>query len=542
MSEGSIEKSVSGVIENALPLTDPEPPPNVADPAGAPGISVDGYWKQNTTYRAAIARMTTVCERPLSVAIFLAIVTILIRIPFMSSQIFHTDSLGYVSGAFYTWTAHPPGFIGYTVLGRLVNYLFDDINRSFVVLGIAGSALSVSMVYLLGVEMLGFKRGLSAALLMMTSVDAFYFSEVALSYSLEGGMATTVAYFAWKSIRTGKWQWFLFCTITLALGGSVRQTTLAFLLPLWIYAGWSSRLGVRQLIVCSAVLTIVVSAWMYPNAHFVSKYWEKGERGFLSSVYNLQIVMRQWYDTSLLIEKPEYTEKVEKFHWPFVEVVVASKNYFFPPADSAPIEIRRASNINALKVILYQICKLLFYMAYALGLAAFPLLLVAAGRKYSSNLGGPTAVFLGFWLAPALLFFIFGHFGSWGYLLLLLGGLVLIASNYLANFIQARVNSTQVFNIAMIVSILVICSANLVGFLLLKPLPHSSDRNKLLNVAIFQYSAKAIEFGYATARSAVFHKDYRQLPYDCVSDDCLVELFPEAFGFDPATPLMKPGR
>ncbi len=94
----------------------------------------------------------------------------------------------------------------------------------------------------------------------------------------------------------------------------------------------------------------------------------------------------------------------------------------------------------------------------------------------------------------------------------------------------------------MIVSILVICSASLVSFLLLKPLPHSSDRNKLLNVAIFQYSAKAIEFGYATARSAVFHKDYRQLPYDCVSDDCLVELLPEAFGFDPATPLMKPGR
>jgi len=262
-----------------------------------------------------------------------------------------------------------------------------------------------------------------------TSVGAYYFSEVALSYALEGGIATTVAYSAWKSIKTGKWQWLLFCTIIFALGGSVRQTTLAFLLPLWVYAVWSSRTGFRPFVAYFAVLMVVVSAWMYPNAHFIAKYWEKGERGYLSSVYNLQIVMQQWYDTTKVMEKSEYTEKVEKFHWPVVEIVVASKNYFFPPADSAPIEIRQASNINALKVILYQFCKLLFYLTFALGLATFPLLLVFAGRQYSSSLGRQKAEFLGFWLIPALLFFIFGHFGSWGYLLLLMGGPSLIASN-----------------------------------------------------------------------------------------------------------------
>lgn len=492
--------------------------------------------------RVVAIGMAKLNTHPLLVASILATVTVLIRIPFMSSHIFHTDSLGYVSGAFYTWTAHPPGFIGYTVLGRLVNYLLDDINRSFVVLGIAGSALSVSMTYLLGAEMFDFRRGLVAALLMLTSVGAYYFSEVALSYALEGGIATTVAYSAWKSIKTGKWQWLLFCTIIFALGGSVRQTTLVFLLPLWVYAVWSSRTGFRPFVAYFAVLMVVVSAWMYPNAHFIAKYWEKGERGFLSSVYNLQIVMQQWYDTTKVIEKPEYTEKVEKFHWPFVEIVVASKNYFFPPADSAPIEIRQASNINAVKVILYQFCKLLFYLAFALGLATFPLLLAFAGRQYSSSLGRQKAEFLGFWLIPALLFFIFGHFGSWGYLLLLMGGPLLIASNFLVTFIQAKAGRLTAFNSALTVSVLVICSANVAAFLLLEPLPHSSDRNKLLNVAIFQYTAKAIADGYATARSTVFNEDFRQLPYDCVSDDCLVEMLPEAFGFDPGTSLMKPVR
>ncbi|MGB5707423.1 MAG: glycosyltransferase family 39 protein [Arenicellales bacterium] len=458
----------------------------------------------------------------------------------MSDEIFHTDSLGYVCGAFYTWTSHPPGFIGFNVLGRYLNYLFDDINQSFVVLSIAGSALSVSMVYLLGTDMFGRKTGLVASLFMLTSVNSYYFSEVALSYSLEGGLATSIAYLAWKAIKSRKWQWLLICTIVLSLGGSVRQTTLAFLFPLWIYTVWPQRIGLKQFLIQLSVLVIVTGAWLYPNSHFITKYWERGERGYLSSLYNLQIVMQQWYDTSKIVGKTKYTEKVEKFHWPFVEIMVASRNFFFPPDELAPIEIRRASNINAMKVILYQFCKLLLYLVFATGLATLPLLLIFWGRRYTKELGKHKALFLGLWILPAASFFIFGHFGSWGYLLLLLGGVLLIASNCLVEFVRQMLLNSAAEGKVLALSILIICGANLMGFLGLEPLPHSTDRNKLLNVAILQYTATGIRNSYAVARSSVFRPDYRQLPYDCVTDDCLVKSLPGQFGFDPATRLWRP--
>lgn len=474
------------------------------------------------------------------VAILLAAVTIILRIPFMSSEIFHTDSLGYVCGAFYTWTAHPPGFIGFNVLARYLNYLIDDINRSFVLLSIAGSALSVSMLFLLGTEIFDKKIGLGAALLMMTSINTSYFSEVALSYSLEGGIATCITYAAWKAIKTTELRWLIICTVALSLGGSVRQTTLVFLLPLWLYVVWPHRIGIKSFLSQAVLLCVISLLWLYPNSHFVSKYWEKGERGFLSSFYNLQVVMDQWYDSSLLLQKPIYTEKSAKFHWPFVELLVASKNLFVPPDDDARMEIKRASITNALKVIFYQFCKLLFYLVLSCGIATIAFLLLPVIYRHSTKIVVDKFVFFSLWTGPASVFFIFGHLGSWGYLLLYLGAVLLLASAVLAVYLRTRSITRMTANRAWMILILLICAVNMAWFHTLKPLPHGSDFNKLINVALLQYTANGIKHKYAVARSSVFKEDYRQLPYNCVTDECLTESLPSQFGFDPKTKLWRP--
>ena len=474
------------------------------------------------------------------VAILLAVITITLRIPFMSSEIFHTDSLGYVCGAFYTWTAHPPGFIGFNLLGRFLNYLIDDINRSFVLLSIAGSALSVSMLYLLGTEIFDKKIGLGAALLMMTSINTSYFSEVALSYALEGGIATFIAYTAWKAIKTKDLRWIIICTVALSLGGSVRQTTLVFLFPLWLYAVWPRRIGIRSFLSQTTLLCVISLLWLYPNSHFVSKYWEKGERGFLSSFYNLQVVMDQWYDSSLILQKPTYTEKSAKFHWPFVELLVASKNLIQPPNDDARIEIRRASASHALKVIFYQFCKLLFYLLLSCGIAAIAFVFAPVVYRHATNTDVDQIAFFGLWIGPATLFFVLGHLGSWGYLLLYLGALLLLASALLALYLRARAATGTAANRTWMTLILLICAVNLTWFHTLKPLPHASDLNKLINVALLQYTADGIKHKYAVARSSVFKEDHRQLPYNCVTDKCLTESLPSQFGFDPKTKLWRP--
>src|SRR5262245_21745613 len=75
------------------------------------------------------------------------------RIPFRSTQIFNGDSYGLAHGALFTWTAHPPGFIGYCTIVRLINYFFDDFNTSAVLFSIVSTAVATVLVFVLGSSM-----------------------------------------------------------------------------------------------------------------------------------------------------------------------------------------------------------------------------------------------------------------------------------------------------------------------------------------------------------------------------------------------------
>src|SRR5690349_24030540 len=103
-------------------------------------------------------------------AVALALASAAIRIPFRSTQIFRGDSYGLAMGALFTWTAHPPGFIGYCALVRLVNYLVGDVNTSFVVVNIAATAVATALTFAIGRFVFGRTEGLIAALFFATSL------------------------------------------------------------------------------------------------------------------------------------------------------------------------------------------------------------------------------------------------------------------------------------------------------------------------------------------------------------------------------------
>ncbi|MFL6247677.1 MAG: glycosyltransferase family 39 protein [Thermoanaerobaculia bacterium] len=463
----------------------------------------------------------------ITIALFLA--SALVRIPFRAHEIFHGDSYGLAAGVMYTLTAHPPGFIGYCALVRLAYYVAADVNLAFVIVNVIATGVATSLTYLLGRHMFDRRAGLIAAVLYATSLDTSYFAEVALSYAAEGAFATAAALTGWLSVKRRSFGWLLAHSAMLAIGGSVRQTTLAFLLPLWLWIVWRSVPRWWQRACALVVLVIVVWSWSVPNARRLAKYWDQADLSYFESVYKLQVAMSQYYD-STRFGAVEYEEAQPRFHWPLVELGVALWNKVSPPAADAPREVRTASASNALRMMRYQTAKLLFYGAIAVGLASI-FVLLAFLKRVRRTFDAERWIFLALWILPAALFFALNHLGAWGYLLIFLAALTVIAA-------QAIVTLTRR---PMVVTAM-LALVNVLVFLFMRPLPDTSERNRLMNIAVLQYGAPSIRMHYARARSSGFAKDPRQLPVDCVTDECLEKSLKKDFGLPADLAPVRPLR
>lgn len=466
------------------------------------------------------------------IACVLFVVSTLVRIPFRSHALFHGDSYGLATGVMFTLTAHPPGFIGYCALVRVAYLLCGDVNLAFVIVNILSTGLATAFAFILGRTMFDRRAGVIAAVLYATSLDASYFAETALSYAAEGAFATAAGLTAWLAVQRRSFGWLVAHSAILAVGGSVRQTTVAFLFPLWLYVMWRAVPRWRQRAVAALVFALVVWAWSVPNAHRLAKYWDKDTKvGYLESVYKLQVAMEQYYD-SAQFGKVSYEPKVARFHWPLVELGVAMWNSIHPPAPDAPIEVRSASASNALRMLRYQTAKLFFYLAVAMGLATL-FVLLAFLRRVRTSLDAERWLVLGLWVLPAALFFALNHLGAWGYLLIFLAALCALAARAITLLFPRRDAAIAT----------VLAAINVAAFLFMRPLPDTTQRNQLMNIALLQYGAPSIRAGYARARSSAFAKDPRQLSLDCVTDECLEKSIPEDFSLPkdlrPVRPLWE---
>jgi hypothetical protein len=156
---------------------------------------------------------------------------------------------------------HPPGYFLYIMLGRFINLYISDPNTVFVFISIFFSALTVVFVYSLGHEMFDKKTGLLAAAFALTSPNFWFHGEVALTYAAEAFFSIYFALVCWRVYR-GEHKYIWLSALILALSGGMRQNSIAFLFPLWLFS--VRGVPIRSIFAALGLTGFICMLWFVP--------------------------------------------------------------------------------------------------------------------------------------------------------------------------------------------------------------------------------------------------------------------------------------
>src|SRR2546427_7847101 len=175
----------------------------------------------------------------------LGILTVLSRLPYRARMLYNWDGVqfGRPVGEYdvVKHQPHPPGYILYVGLGRVVNAWLHDPTAAYVLLAVAFSGLTTCVVYLLARAVYDRATALAAASVLAVSPLFWFYGSVGLTYAGEALFASSVAYFAFRTLDGGEADAWL-AAAYLALAAGMRQSLLLLLLPMWLVA---CVLGVR---------------------------------------------------------------------------------------------------------------------------------------------------------------------------------------------------------------------------------------------------------------------------------------------------------
>jgi hypothetical protein len=307
---------------------------------------------------------------PLLAAIFTG--SLLLRLPFRSGSLVNWDSVNFALGTQAFDLAHhqphPPGYIGYVLLGAALNHITQDPVTSLTMLSIVAGALASVMLYLLGSQFMPRPYAAIAAVLFALSPLVWYYSEVPLTYSVEVALALAFLWTGYRARAGASFKFLIAATLLLALLGAVRQSGGFLLLPLWAYLVWAFPWRVRYQAL--AVLVLANLAWLAPLL------WMAG--GPIA-----------------------YFQESTKLTGAVV----------------TPLSIFALSVWGLLRNFTLVSAGILV----GINLALVPIV-IALRRGYNpiSRLSRPDRIFFALWIGPALLVYLLIHTGQLGYVLLLL--------------------------------------------------------------------------------------------------------------------------
>src|SRR2546428_445262 len=178
----------------------------------------------------------------------LSLLTIASRLPYRARLLYNWDAVQFALALreydVLKHQPHPPGYILYVVLGRIVNTWLDDPTAAYVALAVAFSGLTTFVVYYLARAVYDRTTALAAASLLAVSPLFWFYGSVGLTYAGEALFPSTVAYFAFRALNGSRSDAYL-AGWDLGVAGGMRQS-----LPvLWFLLWWT----LPSVIVCTLV-------------------------------------------------------------------------------------------------------------------------------------------------------------------------------------------------------------------------------------------------------------------------------------------------
>jgi hypothetical protein len=317
----------------------------------------------------------------LALALGLALVTLVSRWPYRARMLYNWDAVQFALALHEFDIAkhqpHPPGYLLYVALGRLLNASLADPTLAYVALAMLFSAGSTFVVYWLARRLYGRASAITAASLLAVSPLFWFYGSVGLTYAGEAFAALVVAWFAYGAL-TGHVPSLYWGALALGLTGGMRQSVLLLLLPLWLGSALIGIRSRRRVAIAGAILLVAVLAWLVPMLWLTG-----GPAAYVGA-------STQLYGSMLL-----------------------------------PTSVLGGS----LEVTLAQVRYLLESTLVGLG----PLGLAALALPAYSRRNGwhrPEWFLLG-WMVPPSIFYMLIHFGQAGYVLTFLPALVILLSHIL---------------------------------------------------------------------------------------------------------------
>jgi hypothetical protein len=204
----------------------------------------------------------------LLLAAALACLTVLSRLPYRARMLYNWDAVQFALALreydVVKHQPHPPGYILYVGLGRLVDAWVRDPTAAYVTLAVVFSGLTTFVVYALARSVYDRPTALASATLLAVSPLFWFYGSVGLTYAGEALFASLVAYFAYRAFEGSETDAWL-AAAYLGLAGGMRQSMLPLLFPLWLLAACLGARRGRTVPIGLGILGVVVLAWVVPT-------------------------------------------------------------------------------------------------------------------------------------------------------------------------------------------------------------------------------------------------------------------------------------
>ncbi len=325
----------------------------------------------------------------------LLLASLALHLPLRAEYLTNWDTVNYAMGVrdfdVPRHQPHPPGYIGYIAIGRLLSYLTGDASEALTLLSAVGGSFATAALYLLVRRFAAPRYAFGAALLFGTTPLALYYSAVGLTYMVGAALIIPFAWLCHRARRDGSRGCLLGAAVLLAALGALRQTDMVLLLPLWLYTAWPFEW--RERLKGGAILAVLTTSWVVPLISLSGGWGEYVEQSRTLAEY------------------------------------VSSKTAIY------------GLSFNS-EAFFYNVRMMIVGLVLGTSIALVVVVVAAVYRiRPLARLDRDDRRFLSLWAVPALLTFLLLHTGQFGYMLLVLPVFFIWASSALAEVARVRAES-----------------------------------------------------------------------------------------------------